>query len=77
MGLFKRALGAVIRKAAGAFQGNSLSQDSCSAEGTAPVAVEASDVLRRAAGEGIVLLRNEDVLPLAPDTRVALHFSRS
>lgn len=72
MSLIKRIIAPIVRMSANFAQGNGLSQDSNYVEkGFAP-AVDASALLRRTAAEGVVLLRNEGVLPLAPKTKVAI-----
>lgn len=72
MNIFKKVIGSVVRTATNVVQGNGLSQDSNFVVSDEGVAVDASATLRAAAAEGIVLLRNQDTLPLQPTTRVAI-----
>ena len=72
MSILKKCFSSLVRVGANIFQGNGLSQDSNFVEGDAPVAVNAADVLRRSAAEGIVMLANDGTLPLAADNRVAI-----
>jgi len=72
MNVFKKWIGAAVRTATNLAQGNGLSQDSTFVVSDEGVAVDASATLRACAAEGVVLLRNQDVLPLKPTTRIAL-----
>ena len=72
MGIFRKIFNTMMRYSANLYQGNGLSQDANYVDDDSPVAVDAADVLRRAAAEGIVMLENKGVLPLSSSQKVAV-----
>lgn len=68
----KKAIEKLIKKISDRFTGNGLMQEENAAEGERYVTPGIGEIIRRAGAEGIVMLKNDGVLPLEDNVKTAV-----